>query len=253
MLSANVPVHHWGDAILTAGFLINRMPSSSLNHKVPFSILFPDNPLFHTSPRVFGCVCFVHDMSPGLDKLSARSLKCVFLGYSRLQKGYRCYSPETKKYYMSANVTFFEQTPYFSPSVQDVHVIQQVLPIPVVEYNISNVPVTPSLDQSPPEPSSPPIDSLQHRTPTNSPVVQEHGESPTSDSSPSSLDPTTPDEGDSGWPIALRKGTRSSRNPHPIYNFLSYHRLSPSYCSLLSSVSFVVILKNVNEALDHPG
>jgi len=188
LLSANVPVHHWGDAILTAGFLINRMPSSSLNHKVPFSNLFPENPLFHPSPRVFGCVCFVHDMSPGLDKLSARSLKCVFLDYSRLQKGYRCYSPETKKYYMSANVTFFEQTPYFSPSVQDVHVIQQVLPIPVVEYNISNVPITPSLDQSPPEPSSPPIDSFQHRTPTNSPIVQEHGESPTSDSSPTSLE-----------------------------------------------------------------
>jgi len=80
----------------------------------------------------------------------------------------------------------------------------------VVEYNISHVPVTPSLDQSPPEPLSPPIDSLQHRTSTTSPVVQEHGESPTSDSSPSSLDPTTPGEGNSGWPIALRKGTRSS-------------------------------------------
>ncbi|RVW76362.1 Retrovirus-related Pol polyprotein from transposon RE1 [Vitis vinifera] len=25
-------------------------------------------------------------------------------------------------------------------------------------------------------------------------------------------------------PIAVRKGTRSTRNPHPIYNFLSYHR-----------------------------
>jgi len=97
---------------------------------------------------------------------------------------------------MSANVTFFEQTPYFSPFVQDGHAIQHVLPIPEVKYNISNVHVTPSLDQSPPEPSSPPTDSLQHKTPTNSPVVQEHGESPTSDSSPSSLDPTTPGEGD---------------------------------------------------------
>jgi len=72
------------------------MPSSSLKNKVPYSILFPKEPLFHITPRVFGCVCFVHDMSPGLDKLSARSIKCV-LGYSRLQKGYRCYSPEIKE------------------------------------------------------------------------------------------------------------------------------------------------------------
>jgi len=54
LLGAHIPVHHWGDAILTAFFLINRMTSSSLNHKDPFSILFPDNPLFHISPRVFG-------------------------------------------------------------------------------------------------------------------------------------------------------------------------------------------------------
>ena len=32
LLSANVPVHHRGDAVLTACFLINRMPSSSLEN-----------------------------------------------------------------------------------------------------------------------------------------------------------------------------------------------------------------------------
>ena len=229
------------------------MPSSSLDNKVPFSILFPNDPLFHTSPRVFGCVCFVHDMSPGLDKLSARALKCVFLGYSRLQKGYRCYSPETKKYYMSANVTFFEQTPYFSPSVQDVSILQQVLPIPMAESNSSTVSVIPSVDHHPPAPDSPHTEIISHRAPMDSPPPQDNGESPASDSSPSSPPPTPPGANDSAWPIALRKGTRSTRNPHPIYNFLSYHRLSPSYFSLLSLVSSVVIPKNAKDALDHPG
>ena len=223
------------------------MSSSSLNHKVPLSFCFKIILSFTLLLEFLVVYVLFMTCLQGY-KLSARSFKCVFLGYSPLQKEYRCYSLETKKYYMSANVTFFEQTPYFSPSVQDVHLIQQVLSIPVVEYNIPNVSINPSLDQSPPEPSSPHIDSLQHRTPTNSPVFQEHGESPTSDSSPSSLDTTTPGEGDSGWPIALRKGTCSSRNPHPIYNFLCYHRLSPSYCSLLSSVSFtnIPLLGNVS-------
>jgi len=219
---------------------------------------FQINPLFHIPSRVFGCVCFVHNLSPGLDKLSAHALKCVFLGYSRLQKWYRCYSPETKKYYMSTNVTFFEQTPYFSSSVQDTHVIQQVLPLPVVESPISDVSVNPSPTPPPLEPPSPPTDTfpspdLQHMTLTDSPIIQEYGESSTSDPSPSSLAPMPPDEGNSGWPIALRKGIRSTWNPHPIYNFLSYHKLSLSYCSLLSSVSSIPIPKNVKEALDHPG
>ena len=48
--------------------------------------------------------------------------------------------------------------------------------------------------------------------------------------------------------LTLRKGNQSTRNPHPIYNFLSYHRLS-SY-STLSSVS---LPKSTSEALSHPG
>ena len=53
-------------------------------------------------------------------------------------------------------------------------------------------------------------------------------------------------------PIALTKGTRSTSNPYPIYNFLSYHRLSSSYYSFVSSISCVSLPKNLFEALDHP-
>ena len=41
LLHANAPLKFWGDAVLTAGFLINRMPSSVLNNKIPYSLLFP--------------------------------------------------------------------------------------------------------------------------------------------------------------------------------------------------------------------
>ena len=80
MLNTNVPAHHWGDAVLTACFLINRMPSSSLEKQIPHSIIFPHDPLYHVSPKVFGCTCFVHNLSLGLDKLSAKAINCVFLG-----------------------------------------------------------------------------------------------------------------------------------------------------------------------------
>ncbi|EOY22057.1 Cysteine-rich RLK (RECEPTOR-like protein kinase) 8 [Theobroma cacao] len=53
------------------------------------------------------------DMRPHVTKLDTCSLKCIFLGYSRTQKGYRCYSLELSKYLVSCDITFFEYNPYF--------------------------------------------------------------------------------------------------------------------------------------------
>ena len=54
-------------------------------------------------------------------------------------------------------------------------------------------------------------------------------------------------------PIAVRKGTRSSRNPHPIYNFLTYHRLYSPYSAFISTLSSISLPKTLHETLSHPG
>ena len=54
---ASLPLHFWIDAVATATFLINRMPSSIIANKSPYEVLFhaiPDYSFF----RVFGCQCF---------------------------------------------------------------------------------------------------------------------------------------------------------------------------------------------------
>ncbi|RVW55484.1 Retrovirus-related Pol polyprotein from transposon RE1 [Vitis vinifera] len=65
-----------------------------------------------------------------------------------------------------------------------------------------------------------------------------------------SLAPALPPSAD--LPIALQKGNRSTRNPHPIYNFLSYHRLSSSYSAFVSAISSISLPKSTPEALSHP-
>ncbi|KAJ9688914.1 hypothetical protein PVL29_014528 [Vitis rotundifolia] len=116
----NVPKSYWGKAILTATYMINRILSRVLDNKSPVEILKSFYPHFRTSngliPRVFGCTAFVHVHSQHRDKLDPRAIKCVFLGYSSTQKGYKCYNPPTKKFYISANVTFTENKPFFPKS-----------------------------------------------------------------------------------------------------------------------------------------
>ena len=54
------------------------MPSSVLGGQVPqvpHFLLFPNQPLFCLLPLVFGCTCFVHILTLGQDKLSAKAAK----------------------------------------------------------------------------------------------------------------------------------------------------------------------------------
>ena len=68
------------------------------------------------TPRVFGYTAFVHVHSQHRDKLVPQAIKCVFLGYSSTQKGYKCYNPSARKYYISTDVTFTENKPLFHKS-----------------------------------------------------------------------------------------------------------------------------------------
>ena len=54
-------------------------------------------------------------------------------------------------------------------------------------------------------------------------------------------------------PISVWKGIRSSRNPHPIYNFMTYHRLYSPYSAFISTLFSVSLPKTMHEALSHLG
>ena len=113
--------HFWSNVVSTACFLSNQMPSSILNWATLFQTLFPHKSLFPIEPRVFLCAFFVCDVRPHVSKLDPKSLKNIFLGYSRVQKGYRCYCPSLRRYLVSANVTFLENTPF---SLDPIHTSQ---------------------------------------------------------------------------------------------------------------------------------
>ncbi|KAJ7978776.1 Retrovirus-related Pol polyprotein from transposon TNT 1-94 [Quillaja saponaria] len=99
--------------LISAAYLINRMSLRTLDFKTPLDVL-QGNCSFVVPPKVFGCVCFVHEHGKNISKLDHRALKCIFIGYSAIQKGYKCYHPPTRKTYVSMDVTFHESNAYFS-------------------------------------------------------------------------------------------------------------------------------------------
>ena len=78
-------------------YLINRLPTVTLNYDSPYLRLFgipPDYKSLHT----FGCVCFVHLPPTERHKLVAQSVTCAFMGYSPTQKGFICYDAHANKF-----------------------------------------------------------------------------------------------------------------------------------------------------------
>ena len=100
-----VPSEFWGEAILTAISLINKIPSSHTSGLSPFETLF-GHPLDYSLLKVFGCSCFVLHPKVERYKLTSRSTICVILGYGEGQKGYRCFNPINQKLYVSRHVVF---------------------------------------------------------------------------------------------------------------------------------------------------
>lgn len=234
LLGMNVPKSYWDEAILASTYLINRFPTKVLKGKSPLQVLMPNSPMFHIEPKVFGCQCFVHILGPSRDKLSAQSTKCVFLGYSPTQKGYKCYCPQTKKRFVSKDVTFFENVPYFGTTKD----IDPTLPLPLV-------PFTPA-EESPlsaPSTSDAPFKVYVRRGKQG---VHPSLGAPSTDTSNSTEVSDEPE-----LPIAVRKGTRSCTQ-HPIERFVSYHALSTPYKSFLSVLSSCSIPKTVADALADP-
>ena len=109
-------------------------------------------------PRIFGCTAYVHDSSGSQTKLDARALRCVFVGYSSLQKGYKCYHPSSRRFFVSANVTFAEYEPFFG-----VCSTSPRLPLDEVPLASPLAPLSP-LGSPMPSSSSPP--------PTSSPSLE---------------------------------------------------------------------------------
>jgi hypothetical protein len=110
----NLPNYFWAEAIVTAVYIMNRTPTTTIHGMTPkekFTGKKPD--VSHL--RVFSCIAYVHVLNEKRSKLDPKVEKCIFIGYSLEQKGYRCFNPSTQKLLVSRDVVFDEMVSWYSP------------------------------------------------------------------------------------------------------------------------------------------
>ncbi|CAI7868473.1 unnamed protein product, partial [Closterium sp. NIES-53] len=110
MIHAAAPHFLWPFAVRYAAHQLNLWPRVSLPETSPtlhWTGEVGDASVF----RVLGSRAFVCDTSP--DKLSARAIPCLFLGFSPDAPGWQFYHPTSRRVFPSEDVTFDESVPFY--------------------------------------------------------------------------------------------------------------------------------------------
>ncbi|CAI7888294.1 unnamed protein product [Closterium sp. NIES-54] len=110
MIHAAAPHFLWPFAVQYAAHQINLQPRVSLPETSP-TLRWTGKVGDASAFRVWGSRAFVRDLSA--DKLSSRSVPCVFLGFPPNAPGWQFYHPTSRRVLSSQDVTFDESVPYY--------------------------------------------------------------------------------------------------------------------------------------------
>ncbi|GJU79874.1 ribonuclease H-like domain-containing protein [Tanacetum coccineum] len=106
LFQRGIPLNVWSECVLIATYLINRLPTSVLNGKSPYDLVYNKlHSLKHL--RSFGCLAYATILNSH-DKFRSMSEKYVLVGYSNSKKGYKLWSLNNKQIIYSRDVKFFE-------------------------------------------------------------------------------------------------------------------------------------------------
>jgi hypothetical protein len=106
MLKAKgLPDWFWGEEVITAVYLLNRVPYKANGGRTPFELWHGKTPVVHHL-KVFGCIMYVKNMEPHLKKLDDRGQKMIFVGYERGSKAYWAYDPVFGRLMVTRDVVF---------------------------------------------------------------------------------------------------------------------------------------------------
>ena len=210
---SGMPLEFWPHALLTAVYLINRLPTPTLQNRSPFSIIFKQN-ADYVKLKSFGCLCFPWLKPYTSHKLESRSVVCVFVGYSTTQHAYYCMDPKTRRVYTSRHIKFVEtEFPFWqqpkTTQNSEQHTNWTTLSVPILPCPRTLPSPSQSASSYPSYPPTPSPGSLNSTlNPPNSP-------SPTSSAGLSQTNPLISPSSSISSPFAATPSTSQSSYPEP--------------------------------------
>ncbi|CAM8953513.1 unnamed protein product [Rhodiola kirilowii] len=263
MFEAGLPKHFWGDTVLTATHIINRLPTPVLKGKGPWEMLFGEIP-FIDHLKVFGCSCYASTHAHARDKFDPRAHECIFLGYPVGQKGYKLFCLSTQQVLISRHVVFRETVFHFKRN-SHISPASSVVPIPPVISDVLGFDDEQLIDDSPSDASVDFFDTINPDDPVHFEVdnsefqVESHATVPNSNGDHLSGDsvpiPT----------VTLRKSARQHKppvwakdyvcstltkrtSPHTMDHFVSYSKCAPHHSAFAIKISSMKEPTSFNQA-----
>uniref|UniRef100_A0A2N9FGP9 Integrase catalytic domain-containing protein n=1 Tax=Fagus sylvatica TaxID=28930 RepID=A0A2N9FGP9_FAGSY len=114
LISSGLPQNLWGEAILSANYILNKLPQKKLD-KTPYELWKGRTPSYQFL-KVWGCLAKVAVPIPKKVKIGPKTVDCVFIGYAHNSSAYRflIHKSDIPDMHVntiieSRNVSFFEE------------------------------------------------------------------------------------------------------------------------------------------------
>ncbi|RVW37000.1 Retrovirus-related Pol polyprotein from transposon TNT 1-94 [Vitis vinifera] len=138
MSYSSVPISLWGEALKTAMYILNRVPSKAVP-KTPFELWTGRKPsLRHI--HIWGCPAEARIYNPHDKKLDSRTISGYFIGYPDKSKGYKFYCPNhSVRIVETGNARFLENGEISGsnePRKVDIEEIRVDIPPPFLPQEI---------------------------------------------------------------------------------------------------------------------
>jgi len=107
---STLPESLWGEALKTAVYILNRVPSKAVN-KTSYE-LWTNKRLNLKHLHIWGCPAEARPYKSHVRKLDLRTISRYFVGYEERSRGYKFYDPTSKSIFETGNAIFLEDVEF---------------------------------------------------------------------------------------------------------------------------------------------